>query len=86
MAAYNLNSNHNRELVLGRSLRGDELEWGTDNATLFDTVNESVDAMHQQYKDLARPGDHIRMINRLVQTGTTFEFFRTAEKLNRYAK
>ena len=86
LAAYNLNSDHNRKLALGRSLRGDALEWWTDNATLFDTFNESVDAMHKQYKDLAKPGDHIRKINRLVQTSTTREFFRTAEKLNRYAK
>ena len=35
LAAYNLNSNHNRKLALGRSLRGDTLEWWTDNATLL---------------------------------------------------
>ena len=81
-------SDHKRKLALGRSLREDALEWWTDNAILFDNFNELVDAMQQQYKDRTRPGDHIRKINGLVhwQTCTTREFFRAAEKFNRYAK
>ena len=42
--------------------------------------------MHKQYKNLARLGDHIRKINRLVQTDTTHEIFRIAEKLNQFVK
>ena len=87
ITAYNLHSDRQKLLALGRScrrLRGEALDWWAHNATLFTTFNEAVNDMHRQYKDLAKPEDGLRKLNRLTQTGSTRSFFHRAEKLSRF--
>ncbi len=86
IAAYNLQSEPQKLLALGRSLKGEALDWWAHNAPLFSTINEAIDGMFRQYDDLTKPGDCLRRLNRLTQTGSTRLYFRRAEKLNLHAK
>ena len=86
IAAYNLQTEPQKLLALGRSLRGEALDWWAHNTSLFSNLNEAIDDMFHQYKDLTKAGDYLCKLNRLTQTGSTRSFFRRAEKLNLHAK
>ena len=83
-AKYSLTSDWNRMLVMGECLRGGALDWWTLQD--FHTYDEAVSSLQDMYDDLGRPGDHLQKLNRLIQRGTTRDYFQEAEKLNLYAR
>ena len=80
IAAYNFTSDELKKLALGRSLRNEALEWWSDNSVNFNTYEQALTTIKDQYKDLAKPGKYLCKLNRLTQagTGTTRQFFREA--------
>ena len=86
ITAYNLQIEPQKLLALGQCFCGEALNWWAYNASLFSNLNEAIDDMFHQYKDLTKAGDYVCNLNRLTQASSIRSFFRRAKKLNLYAK
>ena len=84
LRSYNIITPEKQVLAFGRSLRDRALNWWrlTSNTTNYHTLNQATLALETAFRDRSKPLDHVRQINKLIQTSSIHNFFLEVDRLN----